>query len=628
MLYYRYLSALLLVSLSECSGRVSIEKECSNTTRTRYVINSYILPTGPNADQYQTDIDGDGAKELNLFSKFTTTLTRNDLNFQSQLNPSVAVGKGVALIDIDANDREDCARLTWTPAAVPEAAPLYDGTDRWPALPGYSGSPLRARGTLDRLQTSSPLEAVGRTAKKIDLFLSLRVATIHYEIFGPQVTITRQSDGTLLGKLTGVIKKQNIDAMYFPTFAKEFTYVINHENADSKIVGGIKELEGIQIPESVKKCMISQDCCNVDFKTCLVHPKEMALSLMLLPEGLLEPDVQVFHGNLWQPVPAGMEKDALSFGLGFTAVPALAVDNCPAGAACQDPGLANTTNWRALWASSASDVWVAGEQGRIFHFDGLTWQAEPSPTTSHINTFWGFRYDDVWAGGDGGTVLHWNGLHWEKSTIGASLEIRDLWGSDGMNLWAAAKSYTGSSGRMLKFDGTRWSEVMVFDPEAINAVYGFSNNNVWFVGDVHTFGEGSLSHMFDGAKWNRMNLMATADFKGLWGDSVDRLLTVGSNGKCLQFNGSQWQQLKCKTDKNLAGVWGSGAGDTWIVGNESTIIRRPSADNPDDWTPILTGSNGQNSKVNLQAVHGSSPADVWMAGAGGALLRYQPTVSE
>jgi len=58
-----------------------------------------------------------------------------------------------------------------------------------------------------------------------------------------------------------------------------------------------------------------------------------------------------------------------------------------------------------LWGTSASDIWVAGQRGRLRHWDGVAWRVavvsvdDDFPEQRAINAIWGSSPDHVWAVG-------------------------------------------------------------------------------------------------------------------------------------------------------------------------------------------------------------------------------------
>jgi hypothetical protein len=48
-----------------------------------------------------------------------------------------------------------------------------------------------------------------------------------------------------------------------------------------------------------------------------------------------------------------------------------------------------TISFNNVWGSSGSDVFVVGNSGAIFHYDGTTWSRMTSGTTKYLQSIWG-----------------------------------------------------------------------------------------------------------------------------------------------------------------------------------------------------------------------------------------------
>lgn len=127
------------------------------------------------------------------------------------------------------------------------------------------------------------------------------------------------------------------------------------------------------------------------------------------------------------------------------------VDN--AEVACT--GCPSTSPLRDLWGATASNVFVVGATGAIYHYNGTAMTQMASGTT---DTLWVVRGTPdgahVWAGGENGTLLYLNGATWE------SLPFPDK-GSTITSIWGASPSdlFVGMNRRMYHFDGEHWAPV-------------------------------------------------------------------------------------------------------------------------------------------------------------------------
>src|SRR5437870_4072020 len=75
-----------------------------------------------------------------------------------------------------------------------------------------------------------------------------------------------------------------------------------------------------------------------------------------------------------------------------------------------DP-LVDGTDLSAVWSASAGDGFAVGLGGKILHYNGTSWTAQPSPTTADLAGVGGSSGTDVFAVGTGGTI-HYDGTSW------------------------------------------------------------------------------------------------------------------------------------------------------------------------------------------------------------------------
>ena len=112
---------------------------------------------------------------------------------------------------------------------------------------------------------------------------------------------------------------------------------------------------------------------------------------------------------------------------------------------------------RGIWGSSASDVWIVGDQGTIRRLgaNGDDWVAVESPTTETLHAVWGSSADDVWVVGESGTVFHWDGAAWTPSVAALANahtkpNLYGIWGSGPDDVWIVGEGlvlrYTGKTG--------------------------------------------------------------------------------------------------------------------------------------------------------------------------------------
>ncbi|MCA9664048.1 MAG: hypothetical protein KC503_00625 [Myxococcales bacterium] len=231
---------------------------------------------------------------------------------------------------------------------------------------------------------------------------------------------------------------------------------------------------------------------------------------------------------------------------------------------------------------------VTPPSGLLCSDDGWCWE-NPLPMGDRLLAVWGVSADDLWVVGDRGTLVHYVGStagsgSWTRSSVdGAAVSLYDLWGR--------AKD------------------------------------------DIYAVGErGTVLH-YDGARWSQMATPTEATLLGVWGDN-DRVYAVGKAGTILVDAGQGFEAQSSGTQRTLHAVWGSGAGHVVAVGEASTILHLAG----DRWLsyeqvaggganrfPLTIAPSTPSAAVDLLAVSGSGPSDIFVAGAGGVVRHFDGT---
>lgn len=146
---------------------------------------------------------------------------------------------------------------------------------------------------------------------------------------------------------------------------------------------------------------------------------------------------------------------------------------------------------RALWGSSASDVWAVGPDGYTRHTDGTladgglpAWTVFDSRSNADLWSVWGESANSVWAVGNVGTIRHFvsGSTAWEPVTSPTKNTLRSIWGTSDSDVWAV-----GEFGTIVHYDGTDWTASTAVLPEGtkphLSGVWGSGPNDVWVVGD-------------------------------------------------------------------------------------------------------------------------------------------------
>jgi hypothetical protein len=123
------------------------------------------------------------------------------------------------------------------------------------------------------------------------------------------------------------------------------------------------------------------------------------------------------------------------------------------------------TGLGGIWGSSPTNVWSGGYED-LFHYDGTTWTHWPR-IPCDVNTIFGFSANDVWMGGDDGKIWHFDGSRWTENFIYRpdgfiDVNITDIYGTSANDIFAIGVIWyndTTHRGFILHNDGGGWREV-------------------------------------------------------------------------------------------------------------------------------------------------------------------------
>ncbi len=223
----------------------------------------------------------------------------------------------------------------------------------------------------------------------------------------------------------------------------------------------------------------------------------------------------------------------------------------------------------ALWGTSASNMWATGtgpksQSGRIAHFDGTTWKTMFDQDGNYeFLGAWGASDSDVWFAGGNGSLVHWDGANMTPMPLSTQDSLFAVRGSSATDVWLAGN--TNEDLTVRHWNGSAWS-VAYTGSGFITSLYVASPSDVWGVG-----WEGSAVH-YDGSTWTSMTL--PRDVGSIWGSSASDIWAVGYFGAVLHYDGAAWSFVPI-TEESFAGVSGSGALDVWMVTEHGAILHHP-----------------------------------------------------
>lgn len=120
-------------------------------------------------------------------------------------------------------------------------------------------------------------------------------------------------------------------------------------------------------------------------------------------------------------------------------------------------------NLFAVGVVAEDDVWMAGESGAVYHYDGtkivpnVPPMAEPDLIYISIQAF---GPEDVWLTASQGRIFHWDGAAWTRSYLNEFSRIAGSWGTAADDLWAVletAQAPNPPKEELAHFDGSTWT---------------------------------------------------------------------------------------------------------------------------------------------------------------------------
>lgn len=152
---------------------------------------------------------------------------------------------------------------------------------------------------------------------------------------------------------------------------------------------------------------------------------------------------------------------------------------------------------------------AVGNSGVILRYNGTTWTAMTSSTTSNLFGVFVVSASEAWAVGASGDILRWNGSSWSLNNSTATQQLNAIsmvdTNGDGLADFGVA---VGNSGRIMVYNGSTWSAVSSGSANYF-AVGVIDENDAWVAG-----ASGNMSH-WDGSTWTTSKVGVSVTYNGM-----------------------------------------------------------------------------------------------------------------
>jgi hypothetical protein len=342
------------------------------------------------------------------------------------------------------------------------------------------------------------------------------------------------------------------------------------------------------------------------------------------------------------------------------------------GTAWQDADFELSTdyvNMLGVWGTSANDVYAVGSAlagGMIYHFDGVSWtQVEGVPTNGAFTAVGGSGPDDIWAAGIESTIAHFDGDHWSVLRSPIRIWATSVWSTSASDAYISGYSSTAGSTIVLHYDGSVLSQLptpprvytdalpgtarspsdsyLVSNRGTVLRLAGDSWTTVQYgprlldvsgseSGRVAAIGTGAAAFILESGAWSEVSAPPIAhDLTTLLPEPQGDFLVINGGGSQYRFDGEQWTLLRSYGGGGYVDAWRQPGGSIFAT---SSRYQGSFRDLPYGWVrsifEIVPDGNPRTAWTSgftpdertMQGIAGRSASEAYAVGAGGLIVGF------
>jgi hypothetical protein len=265
----------------------------------------------------------------------------------------------------------------------------------------------------------------------------------------------------------------------------------------------------------------------------------------------------------------------------------------------------------AVWGAASDDVWAAGVNGALAHYDGTNWTLAERPTDHNILSMCGLSGSDIWAAGDD-VILHYDGTAWTVVLADMFEQLPGIACQGVDDIWLVGIATDVGTAVLRRWDGTAWNFTLPGGVRSFWDVWVSKSGVVWTGGSAID-GTGILAKGQDG-DFSVVSEYSGDSLRAIWGSGDDDMWVSPYAGPFEHWDGTSFVHEFGASPQTILGMGGTATDDAWAVGLGGTILHFDG----ESWGE----SQPHVTELNLTSVWSASHDDVWASGSKGLLLHY------
>jgi hypothetical protein len=244
---------------------------------------------------------------------------------------------------------------------------------------------------------------------------------------------------------------------------------------------------------------------------------------------------------------------------------------------------------RDIYGFGPNNIWAVGDHIRnnpnpppnfldsslLIHFDGGRWEEIPTPAGRTLTAVWGRSSNDLWMAGWQGTLFHYDGVTVKKEAFPlTAISDADTFyvpisivgnASEGMYMLVADNAFGGRQFFFLQRENDRW---VVTDNN-----FFFHSSGLWMSPSGTLYVSGQSVYKRQSGGWNKtLDGFNTLYSIGIHGTDDSNIFAVGRSnvepypGAIYHYNGNDWFNLQ---NLNILGVVYA---EVWTDGREVFVV--------------------------------------------------------